>query len=290
MTTLGPSTTPGTYEFQVLDQLHDPTANRWTLSQIDSYINEARKQLVMETGCLRVLQPAYLTAGQEQYTFGQVTGGIVVAGGTSYSGPSVAFSGGGGTGVAATLSQSGGAVNAITFTNFGSGYTSVPSNVVSDTGAGTGAQLAFGILSVNTYDVLGVHCFQGNERYSLLWRPFRPFSAWWRPYTAASYQRQPAAWSYYGQASIFIGPTPDQSYQVEFDTVILPTPFAIGDTTTQDAITPMWQDPIKFYAAYLAKQNIQSFGEAEAFRSQYNRRVADIISAYVGRIPDVYQG
>ena len=77
MTTLGPSTTPGTYEFQVLDLLHDPNANRWSLPQVDGYINEARRQLVMDTGCLRSLQQSYLTQGTEQYTFGQVTGGVV---------------------------------------------------------------------------------------------------------------------------------------------------------------------------------------------------------------------
>ena len=232
MTTLGPSTTPGTYEFQVLDLLHDPNANRWSLPQVDGYINEARRQLVMDTGCLRSLQQSYLTQGTEQYTFGQVTGGVVVSGGTGYSGPSVAFSGGGGTGVAATLSQSGGAVNAIAF----SGYSSVPSNVVSDAGAGAGAQLAFGIINVYTYDVLGVHVYWGTQRYTLQWRPFSLFSATYRPYTAASFQRQPEAWAVYGNNTIFIGPTPDQSYAVEFDTIILPTPIATGDTTTIDPV------------------------------------------------------
>jgi hypothetical protein len=290
VTTLGPSTTPGTYEFQVLDQLHDPNANKWSLSQIDGYINEARRQLVNDTGCLRILQPSYLTAGIEQYTFGQVTGGVVLNGGTNYSGPSVAFSGGGGTGVAATLGQSGGAVNTISFTNFGSGYTSVPSNIVSDTGAGAGAVLAFGILSFLTYDVISINAFQGTERYQLRWYPFRVFSAYMRPYNSASYQRQPVAWTTYGDNSIFIGPTPDQNYAVEFDTVVLPTPFAIGDTTTQDAIPAYLQDAVKFYAAYIAKNNLQSFGEAQGFLNQYHRRLGELTSIYTGRVPDVYQG
>jgi hypothetical protein len=253
VTTLGPSTTPGTYEFQVLDLLHDPNNNRWSLPQIDGYINEARRQLVMDTGCLRTLQQSYVTQGQEQYVFGQVTGGVVLAGGSGYAGPSVSFSGGGGSSVAATLSQSGGAVNTISFTNFGSGYSSVPSNTVQ-------------------------------------WYPFRVFSAWYRPYTAATYQRQPVAWAVYGDNSIFLGPTPDQSYAIEFDTIVLPTPIASGDTTTVDPIPPMVQDPIKFYAAYLAKNNAQSYGEAENFLGQYRRRLTEVTSVYTGRIPDVYQG
>jgi hypothetical protein len=287
MTTLGPSTTPGTYEFQVLDLLHDPNANRWGIPQVDGYINEARRQLVRDTGCLRSLQSSYLTGGQEQYTFGQVTGGVVLTGGSGYTTPTVSFSGGGGTGVAATLAQSGGAVNTISFTSFGSGYSSVPSYLIS--GVGSGATLAFGILNVNTFDVLGVHIIWGTQRYSLQWKPFRVFSAYFRPYTAVSYQRQPVAWTTYGDTTIFLGPPPDQSYAVEFDTIILPTAFTSGDTTTVDPIPPLVQDPIKFYAAHLAKNNAQSFGEAEAFLAQYRRTLLEAISVYTGRVADVYQ-
>ena len=289
MTTLGPSTTPGTYEFQVLDQLHDPNAQKWTIPQIDGYINEARRQLVMDTGCLRTLQQSYVTQGQEQYIFGQVTGASILTQGAGYSAPTIAFSGGGGTGVAATVSVSGGAVNTITFTNFGSGYSSAPTATISDS-TGLGATVAVGIINLNTYDVLNASLYWGTARYAMEWRPFRWFSAWIRPYNAQSYQRQPAYWSTYGDNSLFVGPTPDQTYAIEFDTVILPTPFVTGDTTTQDAIPPMSQDPIKFYAAYLAKNNSQNYGEAEQFRNQYNRRLNEVTSAYTGRIPDLYGG
>lgn len=287
MTTLGPNTTPGTYEFQVLDLLHDPNFARWTQNQIDSYVNEARRQLVMDTCCLRSLQQSYLTQGVEQYIFGQITGAAILAGGAGYTAPTISFSGGGGTGAAATLGVSNGAVNSITFTNYGSGYTSTPSYTISDS-TGSGAQLGIGILNVNTFDILGVHLIWGTERYSLEWRAFRVFSAWLRPFLASSYQRQPVAWSAYGDNSLFVGPTPDQSYAVEFDTVILPTPFTIGDTTTVDPIPPMVQDPIKFYAAYLAKQNARNLGEAEAFLNDYRRRLAEVTAYYTGRIPSAY--
>lgn len=288
MTTLGPSTTPGTYEFQVLDQLHDPNENRWSGPQIDGYINEARKQTVMDTGCLRTLQTNYITGGIEQYQFGQVSGGVILTPGASYSSPSISFSGGGGTGVAATLSQSGGAVNTISFSAFGSGYSSAPVATVTDSGAGTGATVQVGVINVNTYDILGIHLLWGTERYTLQWYPFRQFSAWFRPFTAASYQRQPVCWAVYGDNSIFIGPTPDQSYAIEIDSVVLPTPFVVGDTTTVDNIPPMCQDPIKFYAAYLAKSNAQNYGEAEKKLEEYQRRVKEVVGVYTGRLPDVY--
>lgn len=289
MTTLAPITTAGTYEFLVGDLLHDTTFARWSQAQIDQYINIARKQLVMDTGCLRTLQQLYLTGGVEQYIFGTVTGGIVTAGGTNYSGPSVVFTGGGGTGAAATLTQSGGAVNGITFTNFGSNYTSAPTAVISDTGIGTGASIAVGIISFNTFDVLDLHPLWGTQRYTLDWYPWRNFSALFRQWTAASYQRQPVAWAVYGVNSVFIGPPPDQSYPIEFDTIILPTPFATNDTTTQDAIPAVSQDPIPFYAAYLAKKNAQNYGEAESLLNDYHRRLMEVTSVYTGRIKSQYE-
>lgn len=288
MTFLAPVSTPGTYEFQVADLLHDPLLNKWTEAQLDGYINEARRQLVMDTGCLRSLQQSFITQGTEQYVFGAVAGASILAGGTNYAGPSVLFSGGGGSGAAATLTQSGGAVNSIVFTNFGSGYTSAPIATVSDTGAGTGAQIQVGIINVNTYDVLGVNPLWGTQRYSLDWYPFSRFSALYRPYTAATYQRQPAAWAVYGEQSLFIGPTPDQTYSLEFDTVILPTPLAVGDTTTADPIPIRNQDPIKFYAAHLAKFNAQNYGEAQTFEDKYRKRLLEVCAAYTRRLGSVY--
>ena len=287
MTTLGPSTTPGTYEFQVLDQLHDPNAQRWTIPQIDGYINEARKQVCMDTGCLRVLQASFCTGGQEQYFFGQVSGGAIVNGGSGYTAPTVSFSGGGGSGVAATLSVSSGAVNAISFTSLGSGYSSAPTATITDS-TGTGAQITVGVINVSTFDLLSINLLWGTERYTLQWMPFRIFSPWFRPFLAASYQRQPVAWCLYSTQGIYLGPTPDQTYAIELDSAILPTPLPSGDTTTQDPIPLMNQDPIKFYAAYLAKDNAQNYGEADRKLEEYRRRLTEVSASYAGRLPQVY--
>lgn len=63
----------------------------------------------------------------------------VTAGGTGYtSAPTVAITGGGGTGATATAQIQDGAVTGVTITNPGSGYTSAPSVALSG-GGGTGA-------------------------------------------------------------------------------------------------------------------------------------------------------
>jgi len=278
--------TLATYEYQVQDLLHDPNNAIWSITQIDAYINQARRKLVKDTGCLRTLQTSYLTQGVEQYTFGQVTGATVVAGGSGYTAPTVTFSGGGGSGVAATLGVSGGAVNTITFTSFGSGYTSAPTATITDA-TGTGAQIALGVINQATYDVLNINVIWNSLRYALQWRVFSIFSAQIRLWLAANYQRQPTMWSAYGDSSIFIGAPPDQTYPIEVDSIILPTDLVNGSSTI-DPIPLVKQDAIQYYAAFLAKKNMQAYGEAEMFLSDYRREVAEDVAVYTRRLPNAY--
>jgi len=70
---------------------------------------------------------------------GSIASVNVTAGGTGYtSAPTVAITGGGGSGATATAVVSGGAVVGVTITNKGTGYTSVPT-VAFTGGAGSGA-------------------------------------------------------------------------------------------------------------------------------------------------------
>lgn len=280
------TTTLGNYEQQVQDLLRDPNAQNWGITQLDRYINEARRQLVMDTGCLRTLQLTYITQATEQYTFGTATGGVVLTPGTLYTAPTVSFSGGGGgSGVAASLTVSGGAVTAVTITNAGSGYTSAPAASISDS-TGSGAAISVGIISANTYDVLDFRVLFGGIRYTMDWRAWSFFSTTMRSWVTN--QQRPAMWSAYGEAAIFVGPLPDQNYQVELDSVIIPTDL-VGSATPELQIPLRSQDPIKFYAAFLAKFNDQSYGEAETFRGQYVRRLLEVSGAYVRRIPRAYE-
>ncbi|MFA5866427.1 MAG: hypothetical protein WC891_00470 [Actinomycetota bacterium] len=62
----------------------------------------------------------------------------VTAGGSGYTNPTVVYTGGGGTGAAGTATVVGGAITAVTITNGGTGYTTMP-NVSFTGGGGTGA-------------------------------------------------------------------------------------------------------------------------------------------------------
>jgi hypothetical protein len=81
-----------------------------------------------------------------QITDTQVSSVTITNAGSSYeTAPTVVFTGGGGTGVAATATVDAGAVTEITITNPGSGYTSAPT--VSFTGGGGSGAAATAVLS-----------------------------------------------------------------------------------------------------------------------------------------------
>ena len=80
---------------------------------------------------------------------------------------------------------------------------------------------------------------------------------------------------------------PDQVYQIELDTVILPVPMVNSYDT--DSINSPYTNCVKFYAAYLAKYYEQSFGEAEIYKQEYGKQVQAVLtSVYTRRMPDPY--
>lgn len=71
--------------------------------------------------------------------FGQVSSLAITAGGADYDTATVGFSGGGGTGAAATATVVAGVVTALAITNHGKGYTSPPTVTITHGSTGTGA-------------------------------------------------------------------------------------------------------------------------------------------------------
>lgn len=278
-------TTLQDYLTDTADLLHDPNNRIWSQTQLIRYINAARRQTVMDTGCVRRLNLVYLTPGVESYPFGSVTGAIITNGGSGYGAPpGVIFTGGGGTGVAATAVLTNGSVSSLLFSNFGSGYTSAPAVSFS---SGAAAAVA-GVLPASTYDILSCNLIWGAERYAMLWKPWSDFSAKMRVWLSANYQRQPVMWSTYSDTQIFVAPPPDQPYPMEADSVLLPTDLS-NPATAEPEIPPRYTDLVQFYAAYKAKFNNYDYGEANVLKKQYDDLVVERGGAYVRRIPNPYE-
>lgn len=107
-------------------------------------------------------------------------------------------------------------------------------------------------------------------------RPF-PWFALYEMNDAAPVGAVPRVWSQHGQGvngTIYLN-LPDQDYTLNLDTVCYPIPLV--DNTTAEAVPPLWQTAVPYYAAYLALLSAQlgSRGqEADAMFKRYTEFTA----------------
>lgn len=145
---------------------------------------------------------------------------------------------------------------------------------------------AFTPANQTVIDVLNINLYFGNTRYSLAYLPWTQFNARMRFWQ--NFVQRPTVFSVYGQASIYLGPVPDQIYAMESDVVVLPAPLV--NQTDAETLNSPFTSPVKFYAAYLAKMYEQSYNDAEMFKQNYRREIQDVIaSIQTRRILTPYQ-
>ena len=299
--------TLSSYITQVRRLLHDANANFYTDQQLTDYINEARERTVRDTGALREVivtqvpcqvaptatangaSPAYptqwvantaVTSGQfvfsNIYIYQYVTSGTSGSSAPPYPQatqnnynnypPSTPFADG-----TASLQYVGNAENIsyAALTNLVGSSPLTPS-------------------SGNTIlDIININLYWGNTRVPLDYLPWSDFNArlrFWQNYIG-----RPLCFSIYGQGQIYIGPVPDQVYQLEIDCVVLPNPLTLANSTVTDTITDPYYTPVQFYAAYLAKYYEQSFGEAEIYKQEYQKHAQSVLNTvFTRRVPSVY--
>ena len=280
------------YITEVRRLLHDANGNFYSDSQLTDYINSARERVVRDTGCLRTIQvtqvPAPVPLAQ---TIGGVTptNPIAWAASTTYSAGTFLFSNiyiyqvtTAGTTAATAPAYPQGNTNYPPTTEFFNGTCGM-------TYVGDCEKIPYSTLpkSQQTLDIVNINLYWGNSRVPLdylAWSDFNARLRFWQNYIG-----RPVAFSVYGQNTIYIGPIPDQSYQIEIDTVILPEPLLLTTPTIPDSIQDPYTSAPKFYAAYLAKYYEQSFGEAEIYKQEYAKQATSILnSVYTRRIPSVY--
>ena len=136
-------------------------------------------------------------------------------------------------------------------------------------------------------DIININLYWGNTRVPLdylAWSDFNVRLRFWQNYIG-----RPLCFSIYGQGQIYIGPVPDQVYQLEIDCVVLPNPLTLQNSGVTDTLVDPYFSPVQFYAAYLAKYYEQSFGEAEIFKQEYQRHAQSVLNTvFTRRVPSVY--
>lgn len=149
----------------------------------------------------------------------------------------------------------------------------------------TGISVPTAYTGYTIIDVMGVTVIWGSTRIKLAYMPWTKFDANMRYWT--SMQSRPVAFTRLGSQSIFLGPMPDQSYQVDLDVSLIPP--ALTSDSTSEPIPEPWTTPVKYYAAYLAKFREQAMGEANVFHTEYLNSIKREASSFMGRIiPDPY--
>lgn len=299
--------TLSTYITEVRRLLHDANGNFYSDQQLTDNINSARERTVRDTGCLREIvvaqtpcmvaptatingvTPAYPTAwtANTAYAAGDFIFNniyiyqVTTAGTTSDTAPPYPQ---------ATQNNYNNYPPSTEFLNGTCGLTYV-GNCENISYAALTYLMGNSPLSPSTdatvLDIVNINLYWGNSRVPmdyLAWTDFNTRLRFWQNYIG-----RPLAYSVYGQQQIFLGPVPDQIYQIEVDCVVLPLPLTLANSGTTDNINDPYSSAVKFYAAYLAKFYEQSYGESEIYKQEYAKQVNSILnSVFTRRIPSPY--
>jgi hypothetical protein len=134
-------------------------------------------------------------------------------------------------------------------------------------------------------DILGITLYWGTERVKMQYRSFTEFDASIRMWQ--TYQQRPVIFTRMGALQVYVGPVPDQSYVTDWDVAILPAPMTLP--TDSEVIPPPFQDPVPFYACYLAKFKEGALGECKIFFNEYLTQGRIALRAFMTRIiPNPY--
>ena len=299
--------TLSSYITDVRRLLHDANANFYTDQQLTDYINSARERVVRDTGALREIiitqAPCQVAPGS---TINSVTPSNPTAwvANTAVTLNSFVFSNifiyqytqAGTSGSTAPPYP---ASNTNNYSNYPP-TTSFADGTAQLTSVGNCENISYAALtqlmgssplspsSGNTVlDIVNINLYWGNTRVPMDYLPWSDFNArlrFWQNYIG-----RPLAYSIYGQQQIYLGPVPDQTYQIEIDCVVLPNALNLSTSTATDVLNDPYTKPVQFYAAYLAKFYEQSFGESEIYKQEYQKQINSVLnSVFTRRLPSAY--
>lgn len=280
------------YIAEVRQLVHDVQSTDWSDADLTTLVNGARKRVALDTHCVRYLFTGLnLITQQEVYPMYGGVGGLVITNpGSGYVNPVVAIGAppAGGVQATATAVATGGVITSLQMTNWGSGYTSVPT--VNITGAPGINAAATATTLRKVIDVLSIFVlWPGNAQgMTLRWYPFTTFQAWFRANRLQF--GYPNIWTdLFEMNRVYFARPPDQPYGAEWDTVVLTDDLVlVTDNDTQ--IIPPWDDAVKYYASHLALLKLQNFEHADYYNKKYEARVKQLLATKQDRrISNIYQ-
>lgn len=213
------------------DLVRDSNGLFWTDAQITRYVNQARTQIALLSGCIQLLVPGIASVG------GGATPGTMIPGAMTPGMPD----------------DSG--FNTITGVekyafDYANAYVrSQNSNI----------QGVIDVVTVAVSQGVGT----GVARPALDWLPWENFQAYCRSVNWSS-TSFPAIWSTFGdglRGQVWLWPVPNQALEMEWQVFCNPAP--MYNDSTPEALPDPWAGFVQFYAAHLAFLNAQRYGQAE---------------------------
>lgn len=288
------------YLNQVRALIHDTNSADFTDTTLINFINQARVRVAMDTHCVRGFlsvtggNALNTIGGQENYLYNGTIGGITVnAGGSNYTNPTVALTGGGGTGAKASAVVVGGTIAGINMTNWGVNYTSAPAVAITDP-TGTGA-IGTATALINILDIISITSIWGQERIMHEFLGFSAFQTWCRQLT--NNQSVPSLFTLHqGTLQAFLFQIPDQAYTMEWDIITLPLPLVNLTDVDIQVIAPC-NDAVQLFSAHLAMASLQLFSAADYWYTgkpqqpgKYDVRVRQLpATSFVRRVYNPYR-
>jgi hypothetical protein len=289
------------YINDVQEIVHDLTASSWPVARVISRINTARIDAARDMQCIRRnVTGIQLIPQVEIYNLnGAVAGAVVTSGGSGYgSGTTVpvTFSAPppGGQQAIAFGNLVSGSLSSVSMTQWGQGYTSVPTVTVGGSGAGAVVSPVCLFQSNPLSSIVGnpltvdnISFIWNQERRTLKYLSFFLFQAYARMWTF-NFNAPPGVFSIHPQTTVvYIQPPPDQLYLAEWDIVFLPAPLV--QNTDLDYLGSPWDQAVQFKAAEYLLMKHQNWGMVNSLEQKYDAYVPRIITTSAGvRIPNIY--
>lgn len=295
------------YISQVRVLVHDPNGADYTDAALIPIINNARLRVAQDLRCVvQFITGLNTITQQESYPLNGFVGGVVVTAGgqnfpvtTGINFPTPAD--GNGSGAAATVTVVNGAIQTINMTNWGGGYTSPVTGVLTNVGAGTGAVIKT-VTGLNIHDILQITILWSMPpsalAVTLSWLPFGAFQAFCRAYRATF--ANPGAFTvHYGTTNpqspsadarqFFTYPVSNQPYPMEMNVSVLPTVLPLTTSVDFQLVSP-WNDAVQYFAAHLAYLGMQQFAQAGVMKGLYDGRLKELpATGYVRRIHSFFK-
>lgn len=291
--------------------LNDPNAQFYTQANVTRWINQGRKRVAGDAQCVRAMPRTSggvlsiaVTAGGSGYSVaptvsitapdaygvgfvnatatatvlaGAVTAVTVTLAGTGYvNTPTVSFSGGGGTGAAATATLQ-------------SRMTTMANQEVYDFSTANAILTSQNPAIASVLGVQTVAVSWGATFPVMRVIPFSAMQAYLRSVNLMA-QNFPAVAAQYGQGlsgSIYLYPIPAQLSEMRWDCYCLPVD--LTSDATPDAIPYPWTECVPFLACYYAYMNAQRRDDANMMLKEYYRLAANgRTRATPAIVPDFY--